>query len=52
MTWVALATLGAPCINTVSSNMSAEFLRPAARLGEYLYCEGFASKVGEYLLVE
>lgn len=49
ITWVALATLGSPCINTVSSNMSAEFLRPAGTEGEYLYCEGTASKVGEYL---
>lgn len=47
ITWIALATLGAPCIHTVSSNMSAEFLRPAGTEGEYLYCEGTASKVGE-----
>lgn len=46
ITWIALATLGAPCINTVSSNMSAEFLRPGGTEGQYLYAEGTASKVG------
>jgi len=48
VTWLALTTLGAPVLDSVSTNMSQEFVRPCGQLGDYLYAEGEAVQQGEY----
>lgn len=35
-----------PLIQSVSTNMSSEFLRPSGQEGDYLYAEGFSVKQG------
>ena len=45
--WLAMASLGVPDWDSVSTNMSCEFLRPCGRLGDNLYIEGVAVKQGK-----
>ncbi|WOO85819.1 Putative esterase [Vanrija pseudolonga] len=49
VTWLATVTLGDPVADSVSTNMSAEFLRPCGTLGEYVYAEGEAVQQGRRL---
>ncbi|KAL1405263.1 hypothetical protein Q8F55_008889 [Vanrija albida] len=49
VTWLAMTTLGDPVVDSVTTNMSAEFLRPCGTQGEYLYAEGEAVQQGRRL---
>lgn len=46
VTWLALITFGMPYGGSVSTNMSADFVRPSGRLGDELIAEGEAISQG------
>lgn len=47
VTWLSMATVGLPEVESVTTNMSCEFVKPFGREGDDLYIEGECIQQGE-----